>query len=117
MGVVSQKLRDSARGQPCTLNFPGCNHNPETTVLAHLPSSVKGMGNKGDDWHAVFACSSCHEALDLRKPADTYWFAVNALQRTQKIWFEMGLLSVPVTEAKRKPSSKILPRKPMTVQP
>ena len=111
MGVVSQKLRDSARGQPCTLNFPGCNHDAETTVLAHLPSQVKGMGTKSDDWHAVFACSACHAGLDQRTAENIYWFALNALWRTQRIWFEMGLLTVPETKAKPKASLKIVARR------
>lgn len=113
MGVVSTKLRESARGQECTLNFPCCNHNRETTVLAHLPSNVSGMGTKSDDWHAVFACSSCHDALDLRKAEDTYWFALNALWQTQRIWFDMGLLKVPVTEKRKKQSKKIMTRRPL----
>lgn len=113
MGIVSQKLRDSAQGQLCTLRTIVCNHNPETTVLAHLPSPIKGMGNKSDDWHAVFACSSCHDAMDRRSPVETHWTAVRlrALQETQRVWFEMGLLQVPVTESRKKPSSKIMPRR------
>lgn len=115
MGIVSQKLRDSAKGQECTLRTEYCNHDPATTVLAHLPSPVKSMGNKGNDWHAVFACSACHEALDqhnLRSFETRY--CLQALEETQRIWVDMGLLSVPVTEPKpRKPSSKILPRRSM----
>ncbi len=38
MRVVSKKVRDSARGQDCTVRIPGtCNFDPATTVLAHLP--------------------------------------------------------------------------------
>ncbi|MER2105083.1 MAG: nuclease domain-containing protein, partial [Pseudomonas atacamensis] len=48
MRVSSKKLRASANGQECTVRMPGiCNHNPETTVLAHLPCGQKGMGIKG----------------------------------------------------------------------
>ncbi|HHK5888093.1 TPA: nuclease domain-containing protein [Serratia marcescens] len=44
----SKALRDSARGQCCTLQIPGiCNGNAETTVLCHLPSPTHGMGYKG----------------------------------------------------------------------
>ena len=47
MRVISQKLRDSARGQDCTLRLPGiCNFDSATTVLAHLPCGQKGMGMK-----------------------------------------------------------------------
>ncbi|MGE4799277.1 nuclease domain-containing protein [Yersinia hibernica] len=49
----SKALRDSARGQCCTLQIPSiCNGNPETTVLCHLPSSTHGMGYKSDDYWA-----------------------------------------------------------------
>lgn len=113
MGIVSQKLRDSARGQLCTLRTCICNRDPETTVLAHLPSPIKGMGNKSDDWHAVFACSSCHDAMDRHSPVETNWPAVRlrALQETQRIWFEMGLLQVPETAHRAKPLSKTVPRR------
>ena len=60
----SKKLRDSARGQDCQVRLPICNHNPETTVLAHLNGG--GMGTKHSDLMAAFACSKCHEILDTK---------------------------------------------------
>jgi len=61
-----QKLRDSARGEECTLQIhPHCNGNPETVVLCHLPSG-SGMGQKSPDWFAVYGCSSCHDIIDGR---------------------------------------------------
>jgi len=95
MGVVSKRLRDSAKGRDCTLRFDCCNFLPETTVLAHLPSPVGGVATKGDDWHAVFACSACHAALDeSRYLSATAGYALRALQRTQAIWVAEGLLVV-----------------------
>lgn len=44
--IVSKKLRDSARGQDCALRLPGCRHNPEYTVLCHLPVGMRGVGMK-----------------------------------------------------------------------
>lgn len=113
MGIVSQKLRASAKGQLCTLRTCICNYDPETTVLAHLPSPIKGMGNKGDDWHAVFACSACHDAMDRHSPVEMNWPAMRlrALRETQRIWFEMGLLKISVDTHREKPSSKILARR------
>ncbi|WP_390900154.1 DUF1364 domain-containing protein [Yersinia rohdei] len=65
----SKALRDSARGQCCTLQIPGiCNSNPETTVLCHLSSSTHGMGYKSDDFWAVYGCSDCHDVIDGRVP-------------------------------------------------
>jgi hypothetical protein len=61
-----QKLRDSARGEDCTLQIhPYCNGNPETVVLCHLPSG-SGMGQKSPDWFAVYGCSTCHDIIDGR---------------------------------------------------
>ena len=42
------KIRKAARDQECTLRFPCCNYNTETTVLCH-PNQLadgKGMGLK-----------------------------------------------------------------------
>lgn len=114
MGIVSTKLRDSAHGQPCTFQIPGiCNHDSSTTVLCHLPSDVKGLGNKSDDFHAAFGCSSCHETIDNHRLSaeDELYFSMRALQRTLHIWVQSGLISVAVDVARPKPSSKILPRR------
>ena len=118
MGVVSQKLRQSAKGQDCTMRTAYCNYDPATTVLAHLPSPVKGMGTKSDDWHAVFACSACHDALDQHNydPRDIDRDMLLALQRTQRKWFDMGLMAFPEFTPRPKSASKIMPRRPM-VQP
>lgn len=113
MGVIIPKLRQSARNQPCTLNLPSCNHDPATTVLAHLPSPVKGMGNKGDDWHAVFACSNCHHDLDNRVWNEFHTLAavLRGIQRTQKVWRDMGLIVIAGdVEKPRKPSAKVVSR-------
>lgn len=113
MGIVSQKLRDSARGQMCTINTHVCNHDPDTVVLCHMPSPIKGMGNKGDDFHAVFGCSACHEVIDNhrldRDLAASYM--LRALRKTQRIWLEMGLLKVPETIPRSKPLSKTVARR------
>ncbi len=68
MRVISQKLRDSARGQDCTLRLPGiCNFDSATTVLAHYRmAGTCGIGVKPIDLHGAWACSSCHDACDGR---------------------------------------------------
>ena len=62
------KLRDAARGMECMVRVPGlCNHNRETTVLAHYRlSGTCGMGIKPIDLAGAWACSSCHDAIDGR---------------------------------------------------
>jgi len=63
----SKAWRDSARGKECELRLDCCNHNPETTVLGHLRMfGWAGTAQKPDDFLAVYACSSCHDALDMR---------------------------------------------------
>ena len=48
-----------------------CNHNPETTVLAHFRlAGISGMGIKSPDLFAAFACSACHDAIDRRAHMD-----------------------------------------------
>ena len=65
-------LRNAARGRPCMIRLEGiCNHNPETTVLAHISlPGVSGMGLKADDLLGAWACSSCHDAVDRRSNTD-----------------------------------------------
>ena len=77
-------------------------------MLAHLRSDVKGMGNKGDDWYAVFACSACHAVLDERAHMVLCWHILLALQRTQKFWFEQGYLTVATQPTGPKKTSKSL---------
>jgi hypothetical protein len=65
-----QKLRDSARGEDCTLQIhPYCNGNPETTILCHIPSGA-GWGQKSPDWWAAYGCSDCHDIIDYRTIKD-----------------------------------------------
>lgn len=98
--MKTTKIRKAARGQECTLRLPCCNFNPETTILAHLPCRDKGMALKSPDYHAVFACSSCHDVIDGR----VYNHGIDkemilerklaGLYETHKIFIEMGLIRV-----------------------
>lgn len=49
-----------------------CNHNPETTVWAHMNGAIagKGIGMKGHDLLGMFACSGCHDFIDGRAKSD-----------------------------------------------
>ena len=101
MPIRIKQIRDSARGQVCTVQIPGvCNNNPETTVLAHYQAPGHGgMGTKSDDSSAAYACSSCHDTLDGRVPwaagkdmEEWYWF--RAMRRT---WRQLLLNEVLTT--------------------
>lgn len=111
MGLISTKLRNSAKGQECTFQIPGvCCHDPERTVLCHIRDEKKGLGNKADDWSAAFGCDRCHEAIDHHKlPIDQERFYVlRALQRTWRNWIERGLIVLPIDmgKAKTRPKKK-----------
>jgi hypothetical protein len=98
MGLVSPKLRASARGEDCTFQIPGvCNRNPETVVLCHIADERKGLGNKSDDYSAAFGCSSCHEAIDQHRLSaeDELFFKLRGMQRTWRRWVETGLIKLP----------------------
>lgn len=65
--IKSKKMRDSARGEECTLQIAGvCNGNAETVVLCHFPDESHGIGTKADDISAGYGCSACHDAIDRR---------------------------------------------------
>ena len=88
----SKKLRDSALGQDCMIRSNHCNHDPETTGLAHLNGG--GMGTKHSDLHAAFACSACHDLIDGRtgdySPAYLKMLHYEGVIRTQQHWLDTG---------------------------
>jgi hypothetical protein len=99
--IRSQKLRDSARGEACTLDIPGiCNGNPETTVLCHLPDESHGMSRKSDDICTAYGCSACHDAIDNRSnslsvtDAEMMWYLRRAQNRTLRRMIEKGLIKI-----------------------
>lgn len=69
-GRKSQSIRDSARGEECTVRIVGaCNHDPATTVWSHIPSldGGRGMGMKAIDEAGAYACAGCHDVVDGRR--------------------------------------------------
>lgn len=95
MKIASKKLRDSARGQDCTLRLEGCRFNPEYTVLCHLPVGQRGIGLKTPDVFACFGCDNCHSIIDGRMPGEfTHADLLRALAETQLYWLSVGLMSI-----------------------
>jgi len=91
------KITKSARGEDCTLLLGDCS-SAETVVLCHIGKN-RGMAYKCNDIFAVYACSSCHDIIDGRKPSqysklelDSY--KLIALERTQQKLIDKGLLCV-----------------------
>lgn len=97
--VRSKALRDSARGERCTLRIPGvCCGDSDTVVLCHLPFGGRGVARKAPDNHAAYGCRSCHDALDGRgghdvDRAELYECALRGIAETQARMREKGLVS------------------------
>jgi hypothetical protein len=95
--LVSKKLRNSARGQPCLVRLPGiCKSRTDTTVLAHLNGG--GMGAKKSDIFGAFACHECHSEIDrITRKMDASYVELahrQGVERTQQYWLENGYISV-----------------------
>lgn len=95
--LVHKPARENARGKECTLRLPCCNFDTDTTVLSHIRLfGAAGVAEKPDDWFAVFACSACHDALDLRGGGMTsglwgFEDVLRALRLTLKQQFNDGV--------------------------
>ncbi|TYA25076.1 DUF1364 domain-containing protein [Aggregatibacter actinomycetemcomitans] len=64
--MVKVDYRKEAKGRDCQVRLIGvCNHNPETTVLAHIRAAgITGAGQKAPDKLGAWACYNCHMAID-----------------------------------------------------
>lgn len=95
--VVSQAVRDSARGEDCTLRLACCNFNTETTSFCHIRQfGWAGTAQKPPDFLGVYACSNCHDALDLRSDQAPWGWddLLRALGETQIKLSAKGLLTL-----------------------
>lgn len=92
-------LRKAAQGRECTIRIPGiCNHNPETSCLAHYRlAGTCGTGCKPDDEQGAISCNACHDVIDGRVKTKEYTYEelrlmhAEGILRTQKIWRDEGL--------------------------
>lgn len=126
--IRSDAILKAAKGKPCTLRFPGiCNHDPATTVAAHVRDRFKGGAIKASDHSSVHACYACHSYLDeghgtahRMSDADLYLAIIGALQETWLTLIHDGIIQVPQNKPKartvkpRKPKEKrqAIPRRP-----
>lgn len=70
-----------------------CNHDPATTVLAHVRLiGISGMGLKSPDLLGAWSCSACHEYVDS-KGGDPYLrrlMLLEGMARTQAELLKQG---------------------------
>lgn len=90
--MKSKKIRDSARGETCSLRVSNYCRDDETVVFAHLNSNYRGVGLKSPDLFGVYACYNCHTALDACRVVASE--QLRALQETQMKLYEKGLIKV-----------------------
>ena len=95
--VRLKKIRDSARGQSCTMNSPECNYDEATVVLAHYNTpGESGMGMKNCDSSAAYLCFGCHEWTEKAESRHSqqdylfYWF--RACRKTWRLLITEGVL-------------------------
>ncbi len=87
----SQKLRNFAEGQPCTMLSEWCNHDPTTVVLCHSRRRTgTGTAQKPHDFWAYHGCSECHRNEDKIEDRELY----DAIRRTQwRVFAEFGTMT------------------------
>ena len=94
---VSDKIRQSARGEACTLRLECCSFNDEETVFAHIrQASHAGMARKPPDFWGVYACAACHREQARLQSSELcgYDDVLRALFLTQSRLFAKGLLQM-----------------------
>lgn len=67
----SQPIRDSARGEECTVRIVGaCTFDPATTIWSHAPLHAAGKGGaiKSFDLCGAFCCTACDAVIDGQRP-------------------------------------------------
>ncbi|MDF3904653.1 nuclease domain-containing protein [Paracoccus sp. AS002] len=93
---VCNAIRQSARGEECTLKSAVCNGDPSTTVFCHIRLPGDGIGIKPPDFFGFYGCSACHavqEARDFTTGAFGFEDLMIALRRTQERLHRKGLLN------------------------
>lgn len=91
-------LRQSAKGEACTVMLPGCLYGGETVVLAHIRRPWNaGVGMKPLDLHGCFACAACHDKIDGRTKhglsrAELDSYLLDAHMRTVLRWKALEIL-------------------------
>lgn len=92
-------LRKAAQGRACTFRGPGCLHQSETVVLAHIrKAGICGVGLKPPDIIGAWMCEPCHSLYDGRRREQGFTkaildhYAFDALCRTLYQLHKEGLI-------------------------
>lgn len=95
--MANSKLRESARGEDCSLRVSQNCQDGETVVLCHIGRN-RGMAIKCGDHFAVYGCSNCHDVIDSRiktaflTPEELEREKLRALEETQEKMIKKGLI-------------------------
>jgi len=93
------KFTKSAKGQDCTVNYPGCMFQDGTTRFAHLRDNTTGYGTKEQNIHGAYACQHCENIYSGLKSIGLPAMAIElhfllAIIKTQKIMIKQGILEL-----------------------
>ena len=97
--IKTNKIRQSAKGEECTLNIAGvCRYDTETTVLCHIGfNDGTAKRRRGKERNSVYGYVACHDHIDGRThgctdfQANKWWYIARALVRTAERRDEMGI--------------------------
>jgi hypothetical protein len=98
--IKSKKIRDSAKGEDCTLNIAtACNYNPETTVFCHFTVHGGGSAKLAGDLSGGYGCSDCHDVIDQRRqmylePGDFDYYMRRSMVRTLDRLVDKGIIVI-----------------------
>lgn len=100
--IISKKIRESARGEDCTLRSPACTTDQEpfdfkSTVFCHIPVKfMNGTGAKNSDFCGFYGCKACHDWFDIdnRGSEEAAKMALVAWTVTLHKIYEKGFLAV-----------------------
>jgi len=88
-----QAIRDSARGEDCTVRIPGaCTFDPDKTIWSHAPLGAAGKGRsiKALDLCGAYCCTACDAVVDGQAKAPAGISAADV----RLAWFEGHLRSL-----------------------
>lgn len=72
---VRHDIRQSAKGEECTVNLPGCPWDPEKTIWSHARwiLAAKGGTTKSVDLAGAYCCTYCDGVYDGQTPRPEGW--------------------------------------------